>query len=214
MIVVNVGPTNADTVLERLYLVPYGRASVLFVVVAGLGMGLFLQGRTGTAMWRALTWRVLLLLVLGLLLQTLTDRVNVILATYALLFLVAPLVGGLRTRALAALTAVLLVAGPALIVATGLLIPGVASMEEGVSLTSPPLAGLSSFLLTGPYPLASWTVPFLVGMLLARADLRDVRVLRRLAVWGGPRPRCWGASWPTTPTRPSARGPTTAGCGC
>lgn len=93
MIVVNVGPTNADTVLERLYLVPYGRASVLFVVVAGLGMGLFLQGRTGTAMWRALTWRVLLLLVLGLLLQTLTDRVNVILATYALLFLVAPLVG-------------------------------------------------------------------------------------------------------------------------
>ena len=53
-----------------------------------------------------------------------------------------------------------------------------------MSLTSPPLAALSSFLLTGPYPLASWTVPFLVGMLLARADLRDVRVLRRLAVWG------------------------------
>mgnify|MGYP006198774977 CR=1 FL=1 len=29
-------PTNADTVLERLYLIPFGRASVLFVVVAGL----------------------------------------------------------------------------------------------------------------------------------------------------------------------------------
>lgn len=65
MIVVNVGPTNADTFLERLYLIPFGRASVLFVVVAGLGMGIFLQRRSGRVLWRALAWRVLLLLVPG-----------------------------------------------------------------------------------------------------------------------------------------------------
>ena len=45
MIIVNVGPTTVEGVLERLYLFPYGRASILFVVVAGIGMGMFLRAR-------------------------------------------------------------------------------------------------------------------------------------------------------------------------
>ena len=184
MIVVNAGPTNADTFLERLYLIPFGRASVLFVVVAGLGMGIFLQRRSGRVLWRALAWRVLLLLVLGLGLQTVTQRVSVILSTYALLFLLTPVVWRLRTRALVLLTAVLLVAGPVWIVAHDVVSPGIHA-RVGVGLTTPPLEALHSFLVTGPYPLASWTVPFLVGLVLARLDLRDLRVVRRLAVWGG-----------------------------
>ncbi|MGC5584880.1 acyltransferase family protein [Ornithinimicrobium sp. W1679] len=183
MIVVNVGPTNADTVLERLYLLPFGRASVLFVVLAGLGMGLFMQRRSGRVLWRSLVWRVLLLLVLGLVLQTLTQRVSVILSTYALLFLLAPLVRHLGTRALVAVTGVLLVAGPVWIVAHDVVSPGIHA-QEGVDLRTPPVDALHSLLVTGPYPLASWTVPFLVGLLLARADLWSTAVLRRLAVWG------------------------------
>ncbi|HSP60956.1 MAG TPA: acyltransferase family protein, partial [Ornithinimicrobium sp.] len=183
MIVVNVGPTNADTVLERLYLLPFGRASVLFVVVAGLGMGLLLQGRSGRVLWRALIWRVLLLLVLGLGLQTLTQRVSVILSTYALLFLLAPLLWRLSTRALVLVTGVLLVAGPVWIVTHDVVSPGIHA-QEGVGLTTPPVEALHSLLVTGPYPLASWTVPFLVGLILARLDLWNAGVLRRLAVWG------------------------------
>ncbi len=38
MIVINVGPVGSQSLLQRLYLLPYGRASVLFVVVACIGI--------------------------------------------------------------------------------------------------------------------------------------------------------------------------------
>jgi uncharacterized membrane protein YeiB len=183
MIVVNVGPTNAESALERLYLLPFGRASVLFVTIAGIGMGLFLRSRRGPGLWRPLTWRVLLLLAVGLLLQTLTSSVSVILTTYALLFLLAPLLQRLSLRALVAVAAVLLVAGPAWIVADDAASPGTHA-KEGVTLSTPPGEALHSLLLSGPYPLASWTVPFVVGLALARLDLSSPRVQRRLVVWG------------------------------
>lgn len=183
MIVVNVGPTNAETVLERLYLLPFGRASVLFVTIAGIGMGLFLGRRQGAALWSPLAWRVLLLLAVGLVLQTLTSSVSVILTTYALLFLTSPLLQRLSRRALLSVAAVLLVAGPVWIVADDVTSPGTYA-KQGVTLTTPPGETLHSLFLSGPYPLASWTVPFVVGLAVARLDLSRTRVQRRLAVWG------------------------------
>ncbi|WP_022921239.1 DUF418 domain-containing protein [Ornithinimicrobium pekingense] len=184
MIVVNVGPTNAESVPERLYLLPFGRASVLFVVIAGLGMGLFLRSRSGTGLWGPLLWRVLLLLSVGLVLQTVTDSVSVILTTYALLFVVAPLLQRLSLQGLGAVALAILVAGPVWIVADDVTSPG-EHAKVGVSLTTPPSEALHSLFLSGPYPLASWTVPFVVGLALARVDLADRGVLRRLAVGGG-----------------------------
>lgn len=185
MIIVNVGPTDTETVLQRLYLLPFGRASILFVVLAGVGMGLFLRRRRGRrALWVPLVWRVLLLVVLGLVLQTMTRSVSVILTNYALLFLLAPLLWRLSTRWLVGFGLVLMVAGPALIVAYDVQSPGIHA-PEGVSLTTPPAEAVASLLLTGPYPLASWTVPFAFGLALSRLDLASPVVLRRMTVWGG-----------------------------
>lgn len=184
MIVVNVGPTDPDTLLERLYLLPYGRASILFVVLAGVGMGLFMRRRSGPALWRPLLWRVLLLLALGLSLQTLTRSVSVILTSYALLFLLAPPLWRLSTRWLTAAGVALLLLGPIVIVAYDAQGAGIHA-REGVSLTTPPTEAVASLLYTGPYPLASWAVPFIAGLALSRLDLSDRRVLRRMTLWGG-----------------------------
>lgn len=182
MIIVNVGPVPATSLLHRLYLFPYGRASILFVTIAGLGMGYLLTNRRHR-LWSDLLWRVLLLFTLGLVLQTMTDRVSIILQIYAALFLLAPLLWQLPSRALVVLTASALVLGPGLIVYHEIVHPWHKGML-GVSLTTPPDDLLYSMALSGPYPLASWTVPFIVGLLLARIDLRQARTTRRMIVWG------------------------------
>jgi uncharacterized membrane protein YeiB len=183
MIIINVGPVEADTLLHRLYVLPFGRASVLFVVIAGLGMGWFLRGRTGPALFSGLAWRVLVLALLGLVLQTLTSTVSVILTSYALLFLLAPLLWRLPTRWLVGVGLAMMVVGPALIV--GQDATAAPRAQAGPTLTTPPGEALHALLLSGPYPLLSWVVPFIAGLLLARTDLTDRRVLHRMTVWGG-----------------------------
>jgi uncharacterized membrane protein YeiB len=182
MIIVNVGPVPATSLLHRLYLLPYGRASILFVTIAGLGMGYLLASRSHR-FWPDLLWRVLLLFTLGLALQSMTDRVSIILQTYAVLFLLAPVLWKLPSRALAALTAIALVLGPSLIVYHELVHPWHEGLK-GVSASTPLDDVLYSIALSGPYPLASWAVPFIVGLLLARVDLRQAGTTRRMIVWG------------------------------
>lgn len=182
MIIVNVGPLPATSLLHRLYLFPYGRASILFVTVAGLGMGYLLANRR-RRLWSDLLWRVLLLFTLGLALQTMTDRVSIILQTYAVLFLLAPLLWRLSSRALVAITAILTVLGPSFIVYHDVVHPWHKGLQ-GVALTTAPDDVLFSMALSGPYPLASWTTPFIVGLLLARVDVRQDRTTRRMVVWG------------------------------
>ncbi|WP_427197702.1 acyltransferase family protein [Ornithinimicrobium sp. Y1847] len=183
MILVNVGPIEPENIWQRVYLLPFGRASVLFVVIAGVGMGFLLRNRGGRRMWSALLWRITLLMSLGLVLQTLTTRVSVILQTYAILFLLAPLLNRLNPRLLLGGGLVILLLGPAWIVHHDVQEPWVHG-QGGVSLTTPPLEALHSLLLSGPYPLVSWVVPFVAGLLLSRIDLTDARVRRALMAWG------------------------------
>lgn len=184
MIVVNVGPVNPQSLLERLYLLPYGRASVLFVVVAGIGMGYLLNRRTERQRWSTVTWRAALLFTGGIALQGLTDQVNVILPTYAVLFLVAPLLWRVPTRVLLPGAGIVLAfVGPAIIVAHEAIRP-VPHLLDPVTLGTQPWEAAHSLLLTGPYPLASWTMPFVAGLCVARLDLSDALVLRRLVVGG------------------------------
>src|SRR5699024_3330266 len=79
---------------------PHGRASILFVLLAGIGFSLMSRRarehrESLPALWTSLAWRCGVLLLGGLALQLLGHEVNVILAVYALLFLLA----GLLTRA-------------------------------------------------------------------------------------------------------------------
>jgi uncharacterized membrane protein YeiB len=184
MIIVNVGPVNPQSLLERLYLLPYGRASVLFVVVAGIGMGYLLNRRSERERWLTVTWRAALLFAGGVALQGLTDQVNVILPTYAVLFLLAPLLSRLPSRVLLpAAGVVLALVGPAVIVAHEMIRPAPHVLDP-VTLGTRPWEAVHSLALTGPYPLASWTVPFVAGLCVARLDLTSTQVLRRLAVGG------------------------------
>ncbi|MEU4386973.1 acyltransferase family protein [Promicromonospora sp. NPDC023805] len=183
MIVVNVGPVGSESLLQRLYLLPYGRASVLFVVVAGIGMGYLLSRRPERERWSTVTWRAALLFGGGVALQELTDQVNVILPTYAVLFLLAPLLWRLPDRALLGVGVVLALAGPAVIVAHETIWPSPQPFDP-VTLGTPPWEAAYSLLLTGRYPLLSWTVPFVAGLCIARLDVTDTAVLRRLAGGG------------------------------
>lgn len=183
MIVVNVGPVGSQSLLQRLYLLPYGRASVLFVVVAGIGMGYLLSRRPERERWSTVTWRAALLFGGGVALQELTDQVNVILPTYAILFLLAPLLWRLPDRALLGVGVAIALAGPAVIVVHETIWPGPQPVAP-VTLGTPPWEAAYSLLLTGRYPLLSWTVPFVAGLCVARLDLTDTAVLRRLAAGG------------------------------
>ncbi|WP_380169603.1 DUF418 domain-containing protein [Jannaschia sp. R86511] len=189
MIIINVGPTTATSPWHRLYLLPYGRASVLFVVIAGIGIGLLAARTARDASSRAgarsvVLWRAAVLAAGGLALQSLTDDIGVILPLYAILFLLAPVPARLSTPGLVGITAVMLVVGPVLVVVHDLLalppVPGTAPVQ----VDDPPLDLLLGLLVAGRYPLVTWVVPFLVGLLLARADLTARRTQRRLMVWG------------------------------
>jgi uncharacterized membrane protein len=49
MLAVHVGPTHLDGFAGRLYALPHGRASILFVLVARVGVSLLAASRTSTA---------------------------------------------------------------------------------------------------------------------------------------------------------------------
>lgn len=189
MIIINVGPTTATSPWHRLYLLPYGRASVLFVVIAGIGMGLLAartarDARSRAGAWGAALWRAAVLGAGGMALQSLTDDIGVILPLYGILFLLAPGLVRLPTRGLLGVTAVMLVVGSVLVVLHDVLalppVPGNAPVQPD----DPPQDLLLGLLVAGRYPLVTWVVPFLAGLLLARADLTARSTQGRLVVWG------------------------------
>ena len=91
MFAVHIGPTDAQGWLGTSYAAAHGRASLLFVLVAGVGVSLLGTSprTTGAQVRIRLLWRALLLLPLGLSLQELDHGAAVILQDYAVLFVVA-----------------------------------------------------------------------------------------------------------------------------
>lgn len=191
MIAVNVGPSSlvdpVDNVWEWVYALPHGRASILFVVLAGIGITLLTRrsrsqhGPTSGAVrwsWVRIGWRALVLLVLGLTLQLLDHDVNVILQVYAVLFLV----GGLLMRASDA--ALLGVSAAGLIVGPLLWIQFHTEDVAPASWASPPGELVTSLVVTGPYPLVTWLAPFVFGMWLGRRPLAHAKVQGRMVCVG------------------------------
>ncbi|WP_081802194.1 DUF418 domain-containing protein [Actinotalea ferrariae] len=185
MIIVNVGPAEAQGLLHRLYLLPYGRASILFVVIAGLGMGFMLRPRPGVRTpWGVVLWRAAILLLGGLALQRLTDDVSVILPVYGVLFVLGLVVHRAPRAVVLGLALVMTVVGPVLYV--GHLLTAGADHHTGppLELGNPVAEVVHGLVLSGRYPLVTWCVPFLVGLWVSRLDLRDRAVLHRMVVWG------------------------------
>lgn len=182
MIIVNVGPVAAESGWHRLWLAPYGRASILFVVVAGISMSLFL--RRGKAGRRTLVvlWRAGVLLTGGLLLGLLPHGVNVILPLYGALFIAALVLCWLPSWALISIATLFAAIGPVLFVGETLDHVGDGSFalrwDEGATDL------LHTLFLTRPYPFVVWIVPFIVGMLLGRLTLSARRV-QIMMIWVG-----------------------------
>ncbi len=170
MMAAHILPTETEAIYD-------GRSAALFAVLAGVSLGLMTGGGTpipASERPRArisILIRGLLLIAIGLLLGRLLVPVAVILDTYGFLFLIiAPLLFAPRW-VLAALAAAAAVCGPVLvgIVARATVDGGPLPVTADSALVVP-LAWL-----TGYYPAPVWIAYLLVGLLLARSDVRRMR---------------------------------------
>lgn len=185
MIMVHVGPAQNTTLLHTLYALPHGRASILFAVVAGVGMRLLARSRQQTAQARiVLLLRALVLFPFGLWLQQLDHNVFVILQSYALFYIAGALLLTVEDRWLWRLAAMIALAGPVLVLFDPHTKRFVTHDPIVVGLEIPPIEMVAGLLRDGPYPLLTWLAPLAVGMALGGLSLRNPLLQRRMIVIG------------------------------
>ncbi|WP_300344642.1 DUF418 domain-containing protein [Nesterenkonia sp.] len=183
MVVVNVGPYTTEGISSLIIRALNGRASILFVVLAGIGVT-FLARRAlnkGITRRSTLLWRGLLLFLLGLALQLLDHDVNVILTTYAALFFLAAFMVRMPMRWLFWAAVASTFGGPVIwILVRQLTNFQIDPARFGDSL--PEI--LAAIVISGPYPLVVWIAPFFLGVWLGRQPLGSPVVQRRLIIGG------------------------------
>ena len=157
-----------------------GRAAPLFVLVLGVGSGLYLRRRSRLGLVR----RGLVLGVFGVAIWPLVDRVYLILPHYGLLLVVVAACSRLPTRSLLPM-AVTCWALPSITVS---IVEG-----HGLRAAEQPSSYLElldvshllwQLLWSGGYPLVGWAGFALVGLWLARHDLADATVAKRMVLVG------------------------------
>ncbi len=183
MLMVHVGPMYGDSLAERLFALPHGRASTLFMLVAGISVSLLARARPPTTLAGHLLWRAALLLPLGLALQMVAGARLVILQTYALMFVLAIGLVRLPQRWLLIIVGSAAALGPLGFLYGRMQAPLVFD-REALVFGRPPGEIVHGLVLSGPYPLITWIVPFALGIWLGRRDLRDPGLCHRLVLWG------------------------------
>ncbi len=187
MVMVHIGPIRLDGfgLAGAAYRLPVGRASILFVVVAGIGISVLAGDRSrerlrGTS--ARLLWRALVLLPLGLALQALDTPAAVIIQYYAVYFAIAIVGVRLRSRALAWTAAASVLLGPALLLGVRRLEPG--WFDAGTPAWNDFDRIARDLVVSGYYPAVVWVTPLLVGIWLGRQDLRSARAATALLLGG------------------------------
>ncbi|WP_053728889.1 DUF418 domain-containing protein [Streptomyces sp. WM6378] len=217
MYAAHVGPDpSAGGPVGPLMELGHGRASALFAVLAGFSL-ILITGRratkTGEAGRRAVARvvvRALILLALGSALTATGTPVEVILAYYAVYFLLA-----LPLRKLSAGRLALIAAGGALALPQALYAM-CSWINDGqwasTVISYDPLArirgtnGVVDLLFTGSYPVLTWMPYVIAGMAVARIDLESARVRRWLAAGGAALAVLgYGGSWLALHLLPHAR---------
>lgn len=166
-----------------------GRAAALFAVLAGIGVVFVTrraldQGRPGTAA-RLLVGRALAIFAIGLTLGLLGTNVYVIIAYYGMLFLAMAPLAGLRSRWLIAIAVVLAIVGPLVNVQVREALGVIDELGSPTWLDLlDPAVLVRGLLVTGIYPVITWLVYAIVGMLIGRALLRTdtAAALRRVGI--------------------------------
>jgi uncharacterized membrane protein len=180
-------PHGAPTVATA---VAGGRSAATFVLVAGVSLAFLsgrqrpAQGRVRTAAAAGIAVRALLIGAIGLLLGSATEdaEVDVILPYYAMLFLLAIPLLGLRPRTLALLAAALVAVAPVVVlVLLGAAAPSLREMDSVTveTLVHHPTEFVVGLLVTGYYPALAYLVYLCAGLAIGRLDLSS----RRLASW-------------------------------
>ena len=176
MVAVHFGPNPLpETFGGDLYGVFRGRASVLFVLLAGVGVALLARRGTGWRVRGRLLTRGALLLPLGMWLQGLDHNVLVILQYYAVYFLFAALLLSAPGWLIFIGIGFSLTLGPMLYLVGFDATPRL--FAEGYAAFGEPVGAVFyDLLLSGAYPLATWAAPLLFGILLGRLDLTSSRI--------------------------------------
>lgn len=168
-----------------------GRASALFAVLAGVSLVLVAGRRTpvrgaplaglvaGTVVRSAVVGLV------GLVIGGFDTGIAVILAYYAVLFVVAVPFLALPTRGLVVVAATWAVVAPVVSLALRRPRPGTSYTVPSLPSLGDPGELLRDLLLTGYYPVLTWVPLVLAGVVVGRLDLRAVRTAAGLALFGG-----------------------------
>ena len=177
-------PTTEDGGRSVAEAVAGGRSSATFAVLAGVGVALATRTGDRSRSRLQLALRALLIGAVGLHLGGLDTPVAVILAYYAVFFvLLLPFLGWPPRRLVLAAATVAVVA------------PGVSFLVrphvEGLGLGNPTWSSLSDpvplavdLLLTGVYPAVPWSAYLLLGLAVGRLPLERVGTAARLLVVG------------------------------
>ena len=178
-------PTDPDGSASLPDLIASGRSAALFAVLAGVGLALAFGRRPSLPRaGAAVLVRAVLIGAVGLALGLLESGVAVILAYYAVFFVLAVpwLRAGTRTLAAAAATVAVVMPFVSLAVRDDLP-PRDPASPDFTDLAQPGQLA-SELLLTGYYPGAIWLAYLLVGLAVGRLALQKTRTAVRLAVIG------------------------------
>ena len=190
MMATHILPSERDGQITVVQQLAGGRASALFAVLAGVSLVLVagtrepLRGRPWLALQAGTAARAVLIGLIGLLVGGLGTNIAVILACYAVLFVLAAPFLALTTRRLAVAAGVSAVLGPPLSLWLRRDLPPPSYAVPSFDSLAEPVTLLRELLLTGYYPAATWLPYLLVGMVLGRIDLRSVATAIRIAVVG------------------------------
>ncbi|GAA1496214.1 heparan-alpha-glucosaminide N-acetyltransferase domain-containing protein [Paeniglutamicibacter kerguelensis] len=180
-----------------------GRASALFALLAGVSLAFSsggtrpLRGRPLKAAMAGVAARALVIMAIGMLLAYAGPDVEIILAYYGVMFLLAVPLLGLTPRVLAVLSAVFAIGGPILLQAVRNVIP--APEEDNLTfgtLFTEPFSTVGQLLFTGFYPAVPWMAYMCAGLAIGKLDLSS----RRIAAWLAAGGAClaaaaWALSW-------------------
>ncbi len=186
-------PVGPDGEMSTAWVLSVGKASALFAVLAGVGIAFGSggqrrpTGRRRDAAATSLAVRALLIGAVGLLLgyAVPAETARVILAYYAVLFLLAVPLLSLSTRALVALAAGITVLMPVLSHVVRAELP--VSAEQNPTFTdllTDPVRMTIELTLTGAFPALSWLAYVCVGLAVGRCALGSRGVVLRIGAVG------------------------------
>lgn len=187
MVMVHIGPDDAGRpgLLAHAYRWSHGRASILFVVLAGIGVSMLAGDRSRQRLQSAsarLVWRAMVLLPAGLALQETGVEVAVILQHYACYFVVAIALMRLPDRVLMVAVVSSATAGPVLYLWLHRVMP--AWFEPAVPHWYDVPGVVRDIVLTGSYPVVVWVAPLAFGIWLGRRALHSRRAAVSLLAAG------------------------------